>query len=54
LGHSGQPVEDEGGPQQPPFPQKPKTQSQRSRISTSKSPAVFDTFETSLMIATGQ
>ena len=40
LGRSGQPAEDAGGPQRPPFPQKPRKQSQRSRISTWKSPAV--------------
>ena len=34
LARSGQPAADEGGPQQPPFLPKPKTQCQRLQIST--------------------
>lgn len=54
LGRSGRPAADEGGPQQRQFQQKPNMQSQRLRISTSKSPAVIDGCKSNPMLATSQ
>ena len=50
LERSGQPVEDEACPQQPLIPQVPTMRRPRSRISTSKSPAVSDELATRMLV----